>query len=314
MISHQAHDPAVGFAIRQPTSVAGPSIPGLQLEPGERIIAVERPVLMKWTLVLTLMATVVMLPLALYYLLVRSGKAYVLTNRRVVRSDGPGKLRQIPLSDLDGYRIKSDFFVRNTSIVLLPRPGTPHPKVRFALLTPGPDSSLTRMWGALNLWALTPWISPDEAPEVDAAGKPVVPAPRIEVVVCNKTFLTAGLKIMPFQGAAVLTPSRVLVLRSEPITSGFGKIYPALPWYAYLAVKAASTNDLATFEAQLDWMMSQGDLSFHCFVWNQCRDVTMGRFKSLTFEHDGTKCGLAIQKQSVPAVTQLLRKYGIIRA
>jgi hypothetical protein len=288
------------------------SIPGLDLQFGERIIAHERPGLMKWTLVITMGLTVVLLPFALYYLLVRSGKAYVLTNRRVIRVNGPGKLEQIPLSDLDKYVFASDFFVRNTSLVFVPRAGTPHRKVRFALLTPTPDASMVRMWGALNMWVLSSWVTPDEAPPVDAKGKPVVGPPAVDVALLDDTFIASGLRMMPSRGAAVMTPHRLVFIRSEPISSGMGKLYPKLPMHAYLAVKAASIADPIAFEACLDWVLAQPDLTHVCIPWRECTKLTIGRFRGLNLEHDGKKLGLTLTKQNIEPVTAYCRRHSLL--
>ena len=331
-----AADLAAGVSLRQPPlssaeqserfgqATTGPSILGsiplkqsglcgLRLDDDEQLIAVERPGAVFWLLFGLSCAFVVTLPLALWLLFKAAGKAYVITNRRVVRIERSGKIRQILLRELAEYEVVGFFPLRRVSLRLWPSEGSGVKPLRFELC--GPDGALSRLSGAIDFWIRNPGIDIKQAPAVNAQGRLNRPSHELDIAVFADSRLAQGptARQPGRHGVAVLTPAHLYWLRDER-RSNLNGCRQQIPVYHFVQGVAERSRSIDDFEAHLiklsDSEIVSGSI---CRAWTDLDEMRYRSGKGLQFldRAQGVQGRISLPHRDASALRRYLNGHGI---
>jgi hypothetical protein len=298
----QAPAPADGAAPAQPApgaAATGPApktkLPGVKLAEGEYPIAVESPGMFFWMLFVIFCLLVVTLPLALWMMLGKASKRYIITNRRSIRVKFTGKVLDLPHDKLDGFKVTGFMGGSNVSLLLK---GKGAPNLAFGLC--GPMGAMARLWGVLYFWVLNPEVDVNDAPAVDANNKRVDEDYELDILLFDKTQFRRGLIDMSgamMYGAAVITPNRFMWLRTQSISD---EDAAELPVYSFIISLAKRMTDMEAFEAEVERVAKVSLAESVSRRWENLVDPKIGR-TGLVFEDKGQEGDALAQQRGAKA-------------
>ncbi len=264
------------------------TIPGVKLAEGEYPIAIEHPGAAFWILFGIFAVTVFLLPLALWMMFVTAGKRYVITNRRSIRVKFTGKVLDLPHDQLAGFKVKGFMGAGNMTLRLK---NTNGPDLVFGLC--GPLSALSRLWGNLYLWVLSPDVDIDQAPAVDASGTIIDRDVPLDIALFGKsqfrrsTFDLSGAQSF---GVTIATPNRFIWLLGQHAGD---EDAAELPVYAFALSAAKRAASVEAFEAEVERVAKAALAESVSRHWDRLVDPKVNR-AGLTFEEKGKKSTLGV--------------------
>jgi hypothetical protein len=298
-----ANLPSQPSPMQHAAAPAAVAIAGVQLQPGEFPIAVEKPGHVLWMFVILFGIFVVTLPVAFWFWS-RAGRLYVVTNRRCIRIARNGSVQELPHAALDRFDIKKDLGYPST-IVLVPAQGSGHARLLFAGCGGFTESTpFSRLWGILEFWVRNQGVNIDEAPAVDAEGQIVGPGPGEGILLVQSD-----------EGLCIFTPTHLIRIGQQMSrhTSRSITFHPTVPAYGYVLSLARRCGTPVELEQHLQAAFSQGILeqkSRHAFHQLTNAKLSVG---SLMF-NDGSQKGLvlvSIPRAQTDAVRTHLQRAGI---
>jgi len=287
------------------------TVPGLELEPGEFLVAVEKPGGELWLYVILFGIFIVTIPLALRFWGL-AGRQYVVTNKRCVRIERNGSVKSIPHADLAEFKLARSLPVilggKYDGIKLIPAPNSGHKPVMFGVLG-RIGKGFTRMWGVLAFW-VKGQANIEDAPAVDAAGQlqGLEPAYGALIVPKAEVGLTGAQS-----GVAVLTAQHIWWLR-ESVDVESGTIYACVPATSYVVSLATRAGSAADLEARLQESVEGGIIEEMLrFEVAAMKDASLksGILIFRDMNDNNSRTFLHLPKAHVPKVREFLRAAGV---
>ena len=289
-------------------------IEGLELEPGEFLVAVDKPGAQLWMMVVIFGLICVTLPLAIW-LFMRTGKYYVVTNRRSIRVARNGEIQSLAHEDLEEIEIQDMIpfpsFGNPTfpdTLKLVPTPDSGASPLVFATCSRFMDDGFTRLWGALHYWVRHPKMNIDDAPAVNADGELVDTELGMDVILIPKTDYGIG----GTKGVLILTDTWMRLIQES--TDEQKVVRADFPAYSYLHSLARRSNGIDDFLQRVDQGVQEELMIQHVQSrWSELEKVKMS-MGSITAKDrvSGSRLILGVPKPHRDTVKEHMEKLGVL--